>query len=79
MTLPQWALTAGVKGAIKDAEHDGKVQGWADAASALVQANFPGDAAIDIKTMLVRHIIFPFVRVFLKDCPGVLDKEKARL
>lgn len=78
MSLTDWALTAGAKGAIRDAETDGKVAGWAAAADALVKANFP-QAADEIKTLVVRHVVFPFARAFLKDVPGAFDKEKSKL
>ncbi len=76
--VPQWALVAGVKGIIHDAEKDGKVEGLVKTTNEAITAFFPGQEK-SIKFMLVDHIIFPFVKLFLKDDPDGLAKAKARL
>lgn len=77
MSVTQWALTKGTIAVIKDAETDGKVGAAAEAADKLVTGFFP-EAAAEVKTLIVRHILFPFARAFLKGDPGAFDREKAR-
>lgn len=78
MSLQQWAITAGVKGAIRDAEKDGKVAELAATADKLVRAFCPDDPR-GVKFMLVQNVIFPFVKLFLKDDPDGYAKAKAGL
>lgn len=66
MSIPQWALVAGVKGIINDAEKDGKVAGAAKSTNELLTAFFPGEEKA-IKFGLVKSVIIPFVKYLLKD------------
>ncbi len=75
MSLQQWAITAGVKGAIRDAEKDGKVAELAATADKIVRAFCPDDAR-GVKVMLVQYVIFPFAKLFLKDDPSGFERAK---
>lgn len=78
MSLQQWAIEAGVKGAIKAAETDGKVAELVALVDKTIKGFFPGDVKT-IKFMLVQHVIFPFAKLFLKDDPDGYAKAKATL
>ena len=78
MSIQQWAIEAGVKGAIKDAEKDGKVVELVNLADKAIKS-FTPTAAKEVKFLLVNHIIFPFAKLFLKDDPDGYAKAKAGL
>ena len=61
MSIQQWATVAAVKGIIKSAPTDGKVDGLVKSLSDAISAFFPGDEAI-IKQMLVESVILPLAK-----------------
>jgi hypothetical protein len=78
MSIQQWAITAGAKGVIKDAEKDGRIDEAITLADSAIKGFFPDDPK-GIKQMLVQHVIFPFCRKWLKDDPEGYAKAKAAL
>lgn len=76
MSVPQWALEAGIKGIITDAEKDGKVQSTVDAFNLVLTGWAPG-AAKDIRQKIVQNFIFPFCKLLLKeDASGYEEAKK---
>lgn len=78
MSIQQWAISAGVKGVIRDAEKDGRVKEAVTLADSAIKGFFPG-AEKDIKQMLVQYCIFPFCKLLLKEDPEGYAKAKAGL
>ena len=78
MSIQQWAITAGAKGVIRDAEKDGRVQEAITLADSTIKGFFPDDPK-GIKQMLVQYLIFPFCKLLLKDDPDGYAKAKAGL
>lgn len=78
MSIQQWAITAGTKGIIKDAEKDGRITEAVKVADSLITGFFPGSEK-DIKQMLVQYVIFPFCKFWLKGDPDGYARAKAGL
>jgi hypothetical protein len=78
VSIQQWAINAGAKGIIKDAEKDGRIAEAVTLADATIKGFFPGDEK-SIKQQLVQYVIFPFCKLFLKDDPEGYAKAKAGL
>lgn len=56
--IPQWALTAAVRGILKDAQKDGKVESLTNSLNELIGAFFP-DKTKEVKEELVKMVILP--------------------
>lgn len=78
MSIQQWAITAGAKGIIKDAEKDGRVAEAVKLAESTIKGFFPDDPK-GISQMLVQYCIFPFCKQLLKDNPSGLAQAKTVL
>lgn len=66
MSIQQWAINAGVKGIIKDAEKDGRITEAVTLADSAIKGFFPGEEKT-IKQHLVQYVIFPFCKLLLKE------------
>lgn len=75
MSIQQWAITAGAKGVIRDAEKDGRIAEAVILAESAVKGFFPDDPK-GIKQMLVQYVIFPFCKLLLKEDPDGYAKAK---
>lgn len=78
MSIQQWAITAGTKGIIKDAEKDGRVNEAVTLVETAIKGFFPGTEK-EIKQMIVQFCIFPFCKLLLKGDPDGYAKAKAGL
>jgi hypothetical protein len=76
MSITQWALTAGAKGVIRDAEKDGRIKEACSIADGFLKGFFPDDPK-GVKQMLVQYVIFPFCKFWMKDDPDGFAKAKA--
>lgn len=78
MSIQQWAITAGAKGVIRDAEKDGRVKEAVTLAESTLRGFFPDDPG-GVRQMLVQYVIFPFCKLWMKDDPDGYAKAKAGL
>lgn len=68
--ISDWAITAGVKGALADAEKDGKIEALAETIDKLVKSFAAADPR-GVKRLVVKGVLFPLARILLRDdAPG---------
>ena len=78
MSIQQWAVTAGVKGIIRDAEKDGRIKEAVTMAESTLRGFFPDDPK-GVSQMLVQYFIFPFCKELLKNDPDGYQRAKSSL
>lgn len=71
----QWIVTAASRGIMKDAEKDGRIAEFVVMAEAGVKSIWP-DKPKEVRQMIVQYVIFPFVRLWMKDDPNGLIQAK---
>lgn len=73
--LADGIIANGVRGVIEDAEKDGKVKELVEVVEKTIAGFIPRDPA-GVKARLVKHIIFPFAKLLLRDDPASLEEAK---